>query len=245
MISEDFLTNGPIMVKGRPIFISVEAINEYFGLETDTTLMDGLAPNPNFTHYNEELATDLRRNGEPTWNSKSSIMRHAELRLDSAFWNVFVCHSLLLRRHRATITQDLACVLYIIRHDLPINIGYIIKQEIAVIACTKVGCLSFPSLITYFCAAIGIDVYGSNETILPPLPNLDRRTYNELASNRNEPQLFVYHFDRRGRARVDEEVVGAARHEGAEEQQPPPPRATAMMGDLRRHIDTWLDNLNE
>ncbi|KAL5816017.1 hypothetical protein ACOSQ3_024395 [Xanthoceras sorbifolium] len=137
MISEDFFIGGLVMVRGRPIFMSVEAINEYFGLETDTTLVDGLAPHLNFIHYNEELAKDLRRSREPTWNFRSSILRHVELWLDSAFWNVFICHSLLLRWHRTTITQDLACVQYSICHDLPINIGYIIKQEIAAVACTK------------------------------------------------------------------------------------------------------------
>ncbi|KAL5741582.1 hypothetical protein ACOSP7_028314 [Xanthoceras sorbifolium] len=68
------------MVRGQLIFMSVGAINEYFRLETDTTLVDGLAPHPNFTHYNEELAKDLWSSGEPTWNSRNSILRHVELR---------------------------------------------------------------------------------------------------------------------------------------------------------------------
>ncbi|KAL5747929.1 hypothetical protein ACOSQ2_025226 [Xanthoceras sorbifolium] len=127
MISNDFLNDGPIIVRGQPVFMMAAAINEYFGLETDPSLKKGLATYSHFTHYNEELAKDLRSSGNPTWNSRSAIMRHAELRLESAFWNIFVCHSLLPRRHRTTITQDLACVLYSICHDLPINVGCIIK----------------------------------------------------------------------------------------------------------------------
>ncbi|KAL5764163.1 hypothetical protein ACOSQ2_016757 [Xanthoceras sorbifolium] len=74
MILDDFLASGPVMVRGRPVFMSVEAINEYFGLETDPSLVDDLAAHPHFTHYNEELTKDLRSSGKPIWNSKSAIL---------------------------------------------------------------------------------------------------------------------------------------------------------------------------
>ncbi|KAL5760644.1 hypothetical protein ACOSP7_019156 [Xanthoceras sorbifolium] len=79
MICDDFLTSGPVMVRGQLVFMSVEAINEYFGLETDPSLVDGLTAYPHFTHYNEELAKDLWSSGKTTWNSRSAILRHAEL----------------------------------------------------------------------------------------------------------------------------------------------------------------------
>ncbi|KAL5764164.1 hypothetical protein ACOSQ2_016758 [Xanthoceras sorbifolium] len=107
---------------------------------------------------------------------------------------------------------------YSIRHDLSMNVGYTVKQEIPAVACTKTCCLSFPSIITHFCAIAGLDIIESHGTILPPLSNLNRRTYNELAALRNELQLFVYNFDCRVRARGDDDVAGPAQHDATGEQ---------------------------
>ncbi|KAL5808315.1 hypothetical protein ACOSQ3_029006 [Xanthoceras sorbifolium] len=85
MVPEEFLIGGPVFVKGHEVDISVEAINEYYRLETDVNHVGGLAPNPNLTPYNEDLAKYLRTSGTAIWTSSGDVMKCEELRLDSEF----------------------------------------------------------------------------------------------------------------------------------------------------------------
>ncbi|KAL5744147.1 hypothetical protein ACOSQ2_027263 [Xanthoceras sorbifolium] len=66
MVPAEFLIGGPVYVKGHRVEMSVKAINEYYGLETDVNHVGGLTPNPNLTPYNEDLAKDLWTSGETT-----------------------------------------------------------------------------------------------------------------------------------------------------------------------------------
>ncbi|KAL5844052.1 hypothetical protein ACOSQ3_010080 [Xanthoceras sorbifolium] len=123
MIPDVFMNGGTVNVKGCQVAISVEAINEYYGLEN----------NPLLTQYNKELAKDLRTSGKGTWFSNHAILKSEELHLDSAFWNEFCLYSLFPKSMQSMVSPDMAYVLYSIRHNLSINIGYLIRQEITAI----------------------------------------------------------------------------------------------------------------
>ncbi|KAL5787551.1 hypothetical protein ACOSP7_004500 [Xanthoceras sorbifolium] len=82
-------------------------------------------------------------------------------------------YSEALAQELGTIGQPTRTSCHDIRNNLPINIGYLIRQSITIMG--KVGSckLCFPSLITHFCAAAGVDAYGRDEIVIPPPPNLD------------------------------------------------------------------------
>ncbi|KAL5810728.1 hypothetical protein ACOSQ4_027296 [Xanthoceras sorbifolium] len=102
MVPAEFLIGGPVYVKGHRVEMSVKAINEYYGLETDVNHVGGLTPNPNLTPYNEDF-------------------------------NELCCYSLIPRSKQTMVTPEMADVLYSILNNLPINISYIIRQQIIAI----------------------------------------------------------------------------------------------------------------
>ncbi|KAL5757460.1 hypothetical protein ACOSP7_020071 [Xanthoceras sorbifolium] len=207
MIPDVFKKGGPVNVRGRQVDISVESKNEYFGLE-DVNHMGGHADDPVVTLYNEELVKDLQsRKG--SWLSSRAVLTTEELHFDSALWNEFCLYSLFPNENGGMVSPDMAYVLYSIRHNLPINIGFLIRQQIADIGNSGLVTCDFPSLITHFYAAVGVDVYAGLESILSPSPRLDRGWYNVFAFERHEPELLLYgnQFNRRVRRRIDDVAV--------------------------------------
>ncbi|KAL5760692.1 hypothetical protein ACOSQ2_019530 [Xanthoceras sorbifolium] len=194
MIPDVFKKGGLVSVKGRQVDISVKSINEYFRLE-DVNHMSGHTDDPVLTLYNEELVKDLRRSGKGSWLSSRAVLIKEELHFDAAFWKKFCLYSLFSKSSNSMLILDMAYVLYSICHNLPINFGYIIRQQIAVTGYCGVGRCGFPSLITHFCVAAGIHVYAGHEILLDPSPLLDRHMYNQLASEHHEPELFPYDSD--------------------------------------------------
>ncbi|KAL5822460.1 hypothetical protein ACOSQ4_020360 [Xanthoceras sorbifolium] len=130
MIPDVFKKGGPVNVRGRQVGISVESKNEYFGLE-DVNHMGGHADDPVVTLYNEELVKDLQRSRKGSWLSSRAVLTTEELHFDSALWNEFCLYSLFPNENGGMVSPDMAYVLYSIRHNLPINIGFLIRQQIA------------------------------------------------------------------------------------------------------------------
>ncbi|KAL5760691.1 hypothetical protein ACOSQ2_019529 [Xanthoceras sorbifolium] len=150
MIPDVFKEGGPMNVRGRQVHISVEGINEYYGLE-NVNHTGGHAQDPILTMYNEELAKDLRMSGTGKWFSYHAVMKREDLQLDSAVWFDFCSYSLFPKSTRGMLIPDMAYVLYSICHNLPINVGYFIRQQISDIRYNRLSGYGFPSLITHFC----------------------------------------------------------------------------------------------
>ncbi|KAL5776935.1 hypothetical protein ACOSP7_009861 [Xanthoceras sorbifolium] len=80
----------------------------------------------------------------------------------------------------------------------------------------------------------GIDVYARHEIILSPSPHLDQHKYNQLASERHEPQLLEYDSDYtcRVRPRIDDEDVEGSGLEPLVNQPIPNKWRAAMLNYL-------------
>ncbi|KAL5834484.1 hypothetical protein ACOSQ4_013981 [Xanthoceras sorbifolium] len=132
MIPDVFKNGGPLSVKGHEVHISVEAINEYYELENVNHTGEH-TDNPTLTLYNEDLVRDFHMSGKGTWLSSRAVMKSEELPLDSTFWYEFCLYYLFPKSTRGMVSPDVAYVLYSIRHNLPINIGFLIRQQITAI----------------------------------------------------------------------------------------------------------------
>ncbi|KAL5755871.1 hypothetical protein ACOSQ2_020617 [Xanthoceras sorbifolium] len=104
-----------------------------------------------------------------------------------------------------------------------------------------VGKICFPSPITHFCAAAGVDVYGEEEIVIQPPPNLDRGTYNALGRGQRDPK-FVSR--RHVRPRINDEDLMAGNHDPETNQAIPPPWAAAMFNSLERRFDGLKKDIN-
>ncbi|KAL5787738.1 hypothetical protein ACOSP7_004687 [Xanthoceras sorbifolium] len=208
IVADDFLNRSPVNVKGRPLYIRVEDINNYYGTVNHADLVDELIPHPYFSPYNEDLARDLQRNRDSIWNVSNAPIKHAELHFHTAFRNVYFCFSLHSRLHRTKVTPDIACALFSFRYNLPINIG--------------------------------------GEVVLPTLLSLNRCTYNDLASRREEPLFLVLDFEgkRLVRPRTKDENVIAASPDAAVEQTTPLPWAAAMLTSMETRLDGLQAHIN-
>ncbi|KAL5824314.1 hypothetical protein ACOSQ3_020377 [Xanthoceras sorbifolium] len=132
-----FKEGGPVIVNGRQVDISVEAINEYSVLE-DVNHTGGHADDHVLAMNNEELAKDLRRSGTGTWLSSRAVLTIEELHFNAAFWYKFCYYSLFPKSTWGMVSPDMTFVLYSIRHNLPINIGVLVRKQIVAIGYSKV-----------------------------------------------------------------------------------------------------------
>ncbi|KAL5766356.1 hypothetical protein ACOSP7_016973 [Xanthoceras sorbifolium] len=130
-----------------------------------------------------------------------------------AYGDALAYYYMLPSEQGEILGKKMASFIYAIRHNLPINIGYLIRQSIAKMGKVGVGKICFPSLITHFCATAGVDVCGEDEIVIQPPPNLDQATYNALGRGQRDPE-FVSR--RRVRSRIDEDLVAGGHDPVAE-----------------------------
>ncbi|KAK2644616.1 hypothetical protein Ddye_019811 [Dipteronia dyeriana] len=156
----------PVMVQERPVRVTTELINQWFDTPRDLE-------HEHFEPYNAMLTTNLRINGDPAWNDYRHPLQHSQLNLDTGFWYVFFLFSLASTTHRTDL-----------RNDLRMDIDQIIMNHIFRVGHSSNGPLPFLGLITHFCEMAGIDVYGGAWTIFPPMVDMGRRVYNDLAKRR-------------------------------------------------------------
>ncbi|KAK2656714.1 hypothetical protein Ddye_009766 [Dipteronia dyeriana] len=64
------------------------------------------------------------------------------------------------------------------------DFGQIIMNHIFRVGHSSKGPLPFPCLITHFCEIAGIDMNGGAWTMFPPMVDMGRRVYNDLAKRR-------------------------------------------------------------
>ncbi|KAL5766335.1 hypothetical protein ACOSP7_016952 [Xanthoceras sorbifolium] len=240
-IVDVFENGGAVYVRGRQVHMTVKAINDYYRLDTDADHVDWEALNPKCIAYRDALAQDLGTIRQPTRTSSGIVMFREQLKLDSAFWNEFSYYSVLPSEQGAILSKKMACFIYAIRHNLPINIGYLIRQSIAKMGKVGVGKICFPSLITHFYAAARVDVYGEDEIVIQPPLNLDRATYNALGRGQHDPE-FVLRC--RVRSRINEDLV-AGGHDPEANQSIPPAWAAAMFNSLERRLDGLKGDIND
>ncbi|KAL5736724.1 hypothetical protein ACOSQ2_031512 [Xanthoceras sorbifolium] len=186
----------------QPIPTSLKVVSEFYAAMVQEVFDNGVL-NPKCIAYGDALVQDLGTIGQPTQTLSGIVMFREQLKLDSAFWNEFSYYSVLPSEQGAILSKNMACFIYAIRYNLPINIGYLIRQSMAKMGKVGVGKICFPSLITHFCAAAGVYVYGEDEIVIQPPPNLDWATYKALGLGQHDPD-FVSR--RCVRSRIDEDL---------------------------------------
>ncbi|KAK2650667.1 hypothetical protein Ddye_018156 [Dipteronia dyeriana] len=185
MVPYQFLHRVPMMVQGRPVQITAHGINQWLDTHTDLShLIDGLPENEQFEPWNWELAVDLRLDGDPAWNDHRHPLLHSQLKLDTGLWYMFFSFSLSPSTHRTELGYNAARFIYCARNGLCIDIGQIIMKQIFTGGHSSKGPLPFPCLITHFCVVTGINVHEGGWTMFPPMTDMGKWVYNDLAKHR-------------------------------------------------------------
>ncbi|KAK2654177.1 hypothetical protein Ddye_014033 [Dipteronia dyeriana] len=145
--------------------------------------------NENFEPWNEESAADLKIDGDKAWNDHRYPLLHGQLKLDARFRYVFFSFSLPPTAHHINLGYDAALFLYCARNNPRMDIGQIIMNHIFRGGHSSKAPLTFSCLITHFCEEVRIDMYGGVWIMFPPMTNMGKGVYNNLAKHRGVMML--------------------------------------------------------
>ncbi|KAK2652764.1 hypothetical protein Ddye_012620 [Dipteronia dyeriana] len=103
LIPEKFLRGRPVLVQVVEVHSSPDAINHYFMAPevqvNNNIVIDTIDDND---QYIERLADVLRMDGRVEWNRMVRLYQR-NLRVDAAFWNIFLSYSLRLMQHHTKL----------------------------------------------------------------------------------------------------------------------------------------------
>ncbi|KAI3735955.1 hypothetical protein L6452_15482 [Arctium lappa] len=198
-----------VMVRGRQVTVTMDAICEYFGIDRPNHLglRYGVSQIPNVADHETHsgiIASSLRMNGEADWRDRVAEIRKSELPLELAIWMLFLKTNLLPSQHNTYADPLVARVLYCIQHNLPLDVGHIVQLEMTDAGediCK--GVIPFPLLVTRMCRNAGVSI-GETVSVTPPI---DRRTYQYqvTAQRRYEREQALEREDVQVPANADDE----------------------------------------
>ncbi|KAI3771177.1 hypothetical protein L6452_02336 [Arctium lappa] len=198
-----------VMVRGRQVTVTMDAICEYFGIDRPNHLglRYGVSQIPNVADHETHsgiIASSLRMNGEADWRDRVEEIRKSELPLELAIWMLFLKTNLLPSQHNTYADPLVARVLYCIQHNLPLDVGHIVRLEMTDAGediCK--GVIPFPSLVTRMSRNAGVPI-GETVSVTPPI---DRRTYQYqvTAQRRYEQEQALEREDVQVPANADDE----------------------------------------
>ncbi|KAK1577584.1 hypothetical protein Q3G72_022983 [Acer saccharum] len=97
--------------------------------------------------YNQTLADAIRGEWHLTWNTSNPFVQ-AHLDFQSAFWHTFFSYSLFSSHHRHTITFGPVVLIYLMKMELPFEVGTVAIKRITEAGRTNVPTIpkGFPKL---------------------------------------------------------------------------------------------------
>jgi hypothetical protein len=188
----EYMRGGPILVRGVPVYLNAPDINIYFGttlLEIEglrERMVEGITTNPLYVKNLVEFANTMTITPMTIWMAKRFPLRQSNLKIEHAFWHIFLHSSLRPVSHRSTVPFEAARILHSISERQPIDVGIIIKMEIQRIGRneSETDILPFPCLITEACKLAGVDISG--DILKPPVSDMDLTTWRRLMIKRGE-----------------------------------------------------------
>ncbi|KAK2642673.1 hypothetical protein Ddye_024436 [Dipteronia dyeriana] len=115
MIPERFLNGSSVMVQRVEVHISQKAINQQFA--TPDVLVNNNIGTDMIADIDQHLnrfATVLRMDGREEWNQMVHLYQR-DLRVDAAFWNIFISYSLRSTQHRTELFFEPVWLLHRLR----------------------------------------------------------------------------------------------------------------------------------
>jgi hypothetical protein len=188
----EYMRGGPILVRGVPVYLNAPDINIYFGttlLEIEglrERMVEGITTNPLYVKNLVEFANTMTITPMTVWMAKRFPLRQSNLKIEQAFWHIFLNSSLRPVSHRSTVPFEVARILHSIIERQPIDVGIIVKMEIQRIGRneSETDILPFPCLITEACKLAGVDISG--DILKPPMSDMDLTTWRRLMIKRGE-----------------------------------------------------------
>ncbi|KAK0597329.1 hypothetical protein LWI29_024103 [Acer saccharum] len=199
--------------------------------------------------YNQTLANAIRGEWHLTWNTSNPFVQ-AHLDFQSAFWHTFFSYSLFSSHHRHTITFGPVVLIYLMKMELPFEVGTVAIKRITEAGRTNVPSMSFSCLITHFCERAGVrfdleDEWRDGRVV-------GTKAYNKAAIPKGFPKLESEKSKKRRLQREKREAkkaaaaaayIGTGGEPSASKDVPSPKRATQPRGSSEQ-IPDWGDSFS-
>ncbi|KAK2642080.1 hypothetical protein Ddye_023843 [Dipteronia dyeriana] len=197
MVPKRFLNGGAVLVQGVEVHILPDAINQYFATpKVRVNSNSGINTIDDIDQHLERLAEVLRMDGRAEWNQMVRLYQR-DLRVDVAFWNIFISYSLKPSQHRKELFFEPTRLLHRLVTGRPINIDRVIFRVIYNSGCEDGSSIVFPCLITTFYRTTGIEVDAGLEEHAPSMLLLT--LWNKLCHDRRLSTMGQYGERRRRR----------------------------------------------
>ena len=182
MEPEKVKKGGAVLVRDVEVKITARKINDHFNtlnyddLSTGYTVSGLMKP---------ELAKALRGTEDDRWDSKHEL-KQSELPQLLAFWNIFLAFSLMPARHRTTLGEDRARLLYCFLAETRIDIGHVIRDAIIeagrinVRPDAKLKPIIFPTLITALLKKEGVLELDTDDIRSNTMGDLNLRSWQDI-----------------------------------------------------------------
>jgi hypothetical protein len=114
----EYMRGGPILVRGVPVHLNAADINIYFGTtlldfeELRERMVEGITTNPLYVKNSVEFANTLTITPMTIWMAKRYPLKQSNLRIEPAFWHIFLNSSLRPVSHRSTVPFEVARILH-------------------------------------------------------------------------------------------------------------------------------------
>lgn len=185
-----------VMVRGKFIDVSANAINEVFAVsnaEKFVRLRAAMDPN--------EIATAVSSTPDPQWAGHSmKALKSTSLSREAKVWLLFVNANLIPTRHLNNVTLDRLVLIYNILKGHRFNVGEVINKHIRLKAKEeKAKHLWFPTLITELCRRAGIAQGGDDlvtqvgHHITETVVEVNIKVADEFESHSRSPRKKTLH----------------------------------------------------
>ncbi|KAK2658792.1 hypothetical protein Ddye_005325 [Dipteronia dyeriana] len=179
------------MVRGFKVIVSIDDIMDYYSAwlpddqESLLRMRYGVTWNDIFIRQNVDFANSLLIQPMEFWVTLDFHIKHINLEIELGMWNIFISHLIRPRSHRTTVPFEVATILHCIKKNELINVGSIIRWEIAQLGQRRVERqpLIFPYLIKDLCRRAGVEMGG--ERLESPPENIRIATRTSLIVERD------------------------------------------------------------
>jgi hypothetical protein len=246
MRSYDFLEGSPVKVRGKQVRFTAEDINRRWETRSFPQWAEGYAYRDIYQLYNRELATAIRSEGaQYPWSTTNKFVQ-GHLDFQSAFWHTFFSYSLLPSHHRHTVTLEPAILLYLMKMDIPFDVGTVALRRISEAGRTNTPNMAFPCLITHFCEIAEVPFRPGDRWETSRL--VGTKAYNEAAIPRGIPILESEQSRKRRLQReqrkarktgLAEEQAGGSRTEPGTSSAAPLPQSTTTPAEASECVPRW------
>ena len=116
----EFMRGGPVLVIGVPVHMNAMDINIYFRTillgfeEMRERMIEGITTSPLYVRGLVDFANNLTITPMLLWIARGHPLKQSNLKIEPAFWHIFITSSLRSVSHRSTVPFKAARILHCI-----------------------------------------------------------------------------------------------------------------------------------